>query len=298
MNRCGLDEDQVIALYRELRSTNKVAAIVGSNYETIRRILVRNNVPRGFTDEERREKRNKKQRVYQKRYYEKHGRSKRQTKRYPCGHVVCAAAKVERDFKRYWNKVQKSCGHVSCVSIGKVERSLSAIANGDTQTLVMLLTSDDYVTNGSIAERYGVTADTVSQWAKRLGLQRDNVEWCQRIHDEAVTQFIEEYSEDLADNKHRRLKARRRYRILSKPHEGGRITWQKIVRRNGGSMKCACCGKTCVPKSEDRNEWPTVGHIIAIANGGTDTYDNVQLECFECNVTKRDLGQTVLAWWS
>jgi 5-methylcytosine-specific restriction endonuclease McrA len=39
----------------------------------------------------------------------------------------------------------------------------------------------------------------------------------------------------------------------------------------------------------------TLDHVIALANNGTHTWDNVQLLCSDCNSKKRDLGQMRLA---
>ena len=60
-------------------------------------------------------------------------------------------------------------------------------------------------------------------------------------------------------------------------------------------MTCAICGTKVDPCDKWINEsgrycfgrnYPTVDHIVAIKNGGTDTYDNVQLACKRCNSKK------------
>lgn len=69
------------------------------------------------------------------------------------------------------------------------------------------------------------------------------------------------------------------------------VTREKVVERD--NCICQICGKTCDPT--DRRwgtlgpDFPTLDHIIALANGGTHTWDNVQCACGMCNSKKRDL---------
>lgn len=72
-----------------------------------------------------------------------------------------------------------------------------------------------------------------------------------------------------------------------------RIRWQELVERDGD--ECAMCGCTVDPKDIWINEkgrkcfgrrYPTVDHIIPFREGGTDTFDNVQLLCKHCNSMK------------
>ena len=69
------------------------------------------------------------------------------------------------------------------------------------------------------------------------------------------------------------------------------VTLPKIIARDKNI--CQLCGRPC-----DKNslEWgtlgplyPTIDHITALANGGTHTWDNVQLAHAICNSYKRDL---------
>lgn len=70
------------------------------------------------------------------------------------------------------------------------------------------------------------------------------------------------------------------------------ITLAKVYKRDGGI--CQICGKPTDWKSNEWNgtfgaNYPTVDHIKALANGGSHTWDNVQLAHAFCNSCKRDL---------
>jgi len=75
-----------------------------------------------------------------------------------------------------------------------------------------------------------------------------------------------------------------RARKHNAPREKG-ITLSKLIKRDG--LQCAICGLMCI-YCEDRNAplAPTIDHIIAIANGGGHTWDNVQVAHRQCNSYK------------
>jgi len=74
-------------------------------------------------------------------------------------------------------------------------------------------------------------------------------------------------------------------------HYDSSVTRTKVFERDG--YICQICGK---PTDLNDREWgtigplfPTVDHIIALANGGSHTWDNVQCAHAICNSYKRDL---------
>ena len=74
-------------------------------------------------------------------------------------------------------------------------------------------------------------------------------------------------------------------------HYDASVTREAVIKRDG--YICQICGK---PTDPNDREWgtigpmfPTVDHIIALANGGTHTWDNVQCAHAICNSYKRDL---------
>ena len=64
---------------------------------------------------------------------------------------------------------------------------------------------------------------------------------------------------------------------------------QKNRDKNGGILKCNVCGIECVlGKRHKRGETPPsnevqMGHQISRKNGGSDTEDNLEIECRKCN---------------
>ncbi|WP_413900479.1 HNH endonuclease [Tateyamaria sp.] len=64
------------------------------------------------------------------------------------------------------------------------------------------------------------------------------------------------------------------------------ITWRTLVERDG--PECTMCGRTTHPPdgSNDPGE-ATVGHRIALAQGGNHSWQNCHLECRGCNVNRR-----------
>lgn len=72
-----------------------------------------------------------------------------------------------------------------------------------------------------------------------------------------------------------------------------------VIKRDGGV--CQICGKMCDPNDHrwgsSGPDYPTLDHIIALANGGTHTWGNVQCACGMCNSKKRDLPWEDVEQW-
>lgn len=85
------------------------------------------------------------------------------------------------------------------------------------------------------------------------------------------------------------IKRARKYNV---EYESG-ISIEKIKQRDGN--KCLICKKKVlkVNQSGYHKDNGTIGHIIAMCNGGNHTMQNVQLECAECNTKKgsNNMGQ-------
>ena len=77
---------------------------------------------------------------------------------------------------------------------------------------------------------------------------------------------------------------KRRRLVAEGPIDDG-ITAKSVAERD--DHICAECGITVVehPGGFLAEGW-TIGHIVALAKGGTHTWDNVQCECHACNTAK------------
>lgn len=79
----------------------------------------------------------------------------------------------------------------------------------------------------------------------------------------------------------------RKYGVFYDPQ----VTREAVVERD--NCTCQICGRRCDPV--DRRwgtigpNFPTIDHIVALANGGTHTWSNVQCAHAICNSYKRDL---------
>lgn len=100
----------------------------------------------------------------------------------------------------------------------------------------------------------------------------------------------------IEQGKHCRGKRRKRVKANGRKYIYG-ITAKRLAERDG--MRCQICHRRVQPhrgQGYQPRGW-TVGHVIAIANGGAHTLENTQCECSECNTKKgaTDLGQLSLA---
>lgn len=72
------------------------------------------------------------------------------------------------------------------------------------------------------------------------------------------------------------------------------LTWQSIFDEERGV--CYLCGEKCNPKDYrvvdgafiSGETYPSIDHVVALANGGLHTRENVKLAHFKCNWIKRD----------
>ena len=68
------------------------------------------------------------------------------------------------------------------------------------------------------------------------------------------------------------------------PYERG-VTLPNLIKRDG--LQCAICGLMCIYGGDPLAPlYPSIDHIIAIANGGGHTWDNVQVAHRQCNSYK------------
>ena len=84
----------------------------------------------------------------------------------------------------------------------------------------------------------------------------------------------------------RRVVASDKYQ--SRIHASGsasNVAMRLLIERNGSRMiACGRCGRPVDTGLSSRNPMgPTVGHIVAVAAGGTDALSNLRIEHWRCN---------------
>ena len=83
---------------------------------------------------------------------------------------------------------------------------------------------------------------------------------------------------------------RHRMRIERTPATYDRtVTLAAVYKKYHG--RCCQCGRKTYRTKDYAPDQATLDHIVALANNGTHTWDNVQLLCSDCNSKKRDVGQ-------
>ena len=98
-----------------------------------------------------------------------------------------------------------------------------------------------------------------------------------------------------AARKRNRADARHRRRVRlygTVEAKADKITLDAVIEKDNGT--CYLCGTKTNKKDYTRvrgyfsagSTYPTVDHVIALANGGTHTWDNVRLACRDCNSRK------------
>lgn len=180
-------------------------------------------------------------------------------------------------------------------------------ASKNDVTLIQSIESEYF--NGSscyeLDEKYGVDHSTISKWMRKRGHYRGKGAsspreamclWCGERF--IATKYNQLFCSDRCT---RAAKWQRRNDSKRINGSADLITLREVWERDGG--RCYLCGaQTDWNDYHFLNGWRVTGprypsrdHVIAIHNGGTHTWDNVRLACFECNAKKSDKGQLRLA---
>ena len=113
--------------------------------------------------------------------------------------------------------------------------------------------------------------------------------------------FYSQYKDQKYCSKHCKNKRKRRSNTSIKRrckkygvYYDPKVKSEEVFKRDG--YRCMICGLACNKEDDTWSEWigpysPTVDHIIALKNGGTHTWDNVQCAHAICNSYKRDLSR-------
>lgn len=89
------------------------------------------------------------------------------------------------------------------------------------------------------------------------------------------------------------LKRKRHDKRIPQDQRVDRISLKALFKRDNG--KCYLCGCTCdwnswkVSKSGAKypgDTYPTIDHLVPVSRGGLDSWENVRLACWSCNIHK------------
>lgn len=283
-------EPEIISAYLKEGNCRSVAKLFGVSDETVRRVLKRNDVPR-------RRKKADKPKV-------RTGSNNKGVNRQKVGEMYAAGLSVHeiavffgcRDMSIYYH-LQK----LGLYEIGHVKRRKSKIIDAVER---------DYLAGAStyeLEEKYGVCHETIGKWMRECGHRRGKSQsaprtvTCARCGNQFTARKVNQIYCSRTCRNAVHFQHRRDLKRISLDENADVITLRKVWERDKG--RCYICGcKTDWNDYHMVNGWrvtgpryPTRDHVIAINNGGTHTWNNVRLACFECNTRKADLGQMRLA---
>jgi len=100
------------------------------------------------------------------------------------------------------------------------------------------------------------------------------------------------YSIDLTDEIKERVLDHRRYFPPSTHHPAPirkslgkalqNAVWNEWIGEKNGAGPCLCCKKEVTHQSFE------YGHVLAVAHGGTNMFDNLRIVCIPCNRSMKD----------
>ena len=125
----------------------------------------------------------------------------------------------------------------------------------------------------------GVEFETEYETAKRCSIE------CQHRYANRKNQERRKRNGTASRAEHR--KRARKYGCKYDPS----VTLRKLIERDG--LTCYLCGGECDQSDKSWGtlgpKYPTIDHVVAMANGGSHTWDNVMVAHALCNSEKRDL---------
>jgi DNA-binding CsgD family transcriptional regulator/DNA-directed RNA polymerase subunit RPC12/RpoP len=272
----------VLCLFLSGMSSYEIGAALGVNHTAANRTLIKLGYRRGKGNGPNRErldalKREESQKIFSERFYERYGGRFEYLGGYLSCHdnskplIRCMTCGSE--FERYvdW-KYEIRCPECFKREV-EARRETKAREEREArearESLVYLNTCEEC---GKQFETKYATAKRCSHECQRKHANRRNYERAKRNGFRGL-------------GNHR--KRARKYGVQYDPS----VTLPRLIKRDG--LTCYLCGGRCDP--DDRTygyfgpKSPTMDHVIAMANGGGHTWDNVKVAHFICNSEKRDL---------
>ena len=248
-----MDEKKIIEQYYELRSCRAVAEVNGCSDESVRRILIKNDIGRtGW------------------KVHERIGPPKRNYKYFPL--TAEEKSEIVDAYKKLNNqKLVAKETHHSMRTVNKILKDYGfANGKGGNQDKQIKITDAELIEASKtmncreIAQFYDMSEERVFRRARRLGLSIKSVgaggHWKCRA---------DRYGCDTFDES---------------------INLKALFDRDGGI--CQLCGRPTdwndIKCGHIGRLYPTLDHIIPLSKGGAHTWDNVQLAHMACNAGKCD----------
>ncbi|PTE46857.1 hypothetical protein BUY75_02635 [Staphylococcus epidermidis] len=109
---------------------------------------------------------------------------------------------------------------------------------------------------------------------------------CGIWHSTSYANCSKECAKRLATRKNRIYIDQRMNIAKANGHFDSDIDIYKLIERDG--EQCYLCGDTVLfDVNYNDPKYPTIEHVLAIAKGGTHSWDNVKVACRDCNCRKR-----------
>lgn len=284
-------EPEVIELYKQVGNCRKVAGRFGVSDETVRRILISNGVPR------RKQKRDKPK---SENPINKHkGIDREQVMElYQSGMSISGIA---RELGCSDNTIYHYLEKLGLYKIGDRK------SKNDALVPQILELHHQGMSDYQIADATGISRYVINDRLRKAGISRGRGKptpatlVCPRCGKSFTKRSPNQiYCSHACNNAvcwQRRNDAQR----IGADNKIETITLREVWERDKG--RCYICGrKTDWNDYRIVNGWRVTGprypsrdHVIALSNGGTHTWDNIRLACFECNTRKNNLGQMRLA---
>lgn len=285
MRKLKLNEQEVIATYEKFENARQTSEVFGCSTQTVYRILEKHGIPRTHRHPKRASERisnckTKHCPALVRMLYVVEGCSTSEIASLT-GMPLTSVCSIMR--RRYSDLFQSMRDAARSIDVDMVEREYLAGAS-----------------SYELGEKYGVDHATICKWMRKNGHFRGKGHGPSQAisHDKAVTRFLEQYPDriDRSETWRERSVMRRKYRIVSRPHDGGSygLSWQDVYKHNGNDLTCWICKKKCIPNARDRDGRPSIDHVIPLSNGGTDTYDNVRIAHVGCNRDRSNRVQLTL----
>lgn len=284
-----MNESRVIELYAKYDNCRQVAETLGLNNETVRRVLIRNGIKRTGNRPKRKQKTDvRKPSNCHTRY---------------CPALVVMVRGMFHATNHEIEQMTKVPYH-AVYQILKRERPDLVEPRRKPSEETLSEIEHEYLNGATTFElggKYGYCPQSISKWMRKRGHARGHDWFKDDLRECAV---CGKRFEPRAHNS--KCCSKRCHNLYSDAHLSGykrraekygadfdpTVTLEALYDRDGGV--CQICGERCDYESVSANGkgvghlYPTLDHINPLKNGGSHTWDNVQLAHHFCNSKKRE----------